>query len=157
MKTWQPAVGDRFVVDTKTNEGYLVHTDGRYVKFDVVTGQRNWVYYIGRYYNATTPTWNWVVKSKDIKGDRLTFGPSGRFLRMYKDGEERTAYGIHEYRHEKEMFEKREDRFQSMGCVIVRKSHMNLIEKTYKLNKKEGLHVITRYGVKKPVKLAFSI
>jgi len=156
VDSWQPAVGDRFVVDTKSNEGFLIHTDGRYLRFDVVTGQQKWVYYIGRHYNAKTPTWDWTVKSKDIKGDRITFGPSGRFLRLYKDGEERTAYGIHEYGYEEEMFEKRDDRFQSMGCVIVRTDMMDILDATFALNEEEGMQVFTRYGIDAPIKLAFN-
>ncbi len=152
LKDWAPVVGDRFVVDTLSNEGYLIHTDGRYVRFPVITGQRRGVYYIGRSYNATTPKWDWEVKSREIKGDRVTFGPTGRFLRMYKD-DERTAYGIHEHKSEIEMFA-RDTRFQSMGCVIVTSAMLDVIEDTYNLNG-GSLIVKTRYGVEDAVGLAF--
>ena len=156
LATWEPAVGDRIVVDTKDNEGYLIHTDGRYVNFPVITGQRRWVYYIGRSYNAATPNWNWVVKSEDIKGDRITFGPTGRFLRLYKDGEDNTAYGFHEHASEEIMFAL-EKRFQSMGCIIVRTAMMDILEETYEINGESGIQVRTRYGVEEPVKLAFAM
>ncbi|MDD3897032.1 MAG: L,D-transpeptidase [Candidatus Peribacteraceae bacterium] len=154
LATWEPGVGDRVVVDTKENEGYLIHTDGRYVRFPVITGQRRRVYYIGRSYNAATPAWDWVVQSQDIKGDRITFGPSGRFLRLYKDGEEHTAYGFHEHAAEDVMFD-RESRFQSMGCVIVRSSMMDILEETYLLNTDAGVPVFTRYGIEDAVRIAF--
>ncbi len=153
LDAWQPAVGDTFVVDTMRNEGYLVHDDGEFVRFPVITGQRRWVNYIGRSYNAATPNWNWQIKSKHIKGDRVTFGPSGRFLRLYKD-DEQTAYGIHEHKSEAEMFA-RDARFQSMGCVIVRTNVMDVIERTYDLNAAAGMNVFTRYGVENPVYTAF--
>ncbi|MDD4628357.1 MAG: L,D-transpeptidase [Candidatus Peribacteraceae bacterium] len=151
---WHIEVGDRLVVDTKENEGYLIHDDGRYVSFPVATGQHRGVCYIGRCYDATTPTRTWQVKSKDIKGDRITFGPSGRFLRLYKDGEQ-TAYGIHEYKYEDRMFDD-QPRFKSMGCVIVKKAMMDVLEQTYAVN--EGmLHVVTQYGVAAPVETAFGV
>lgn len=153
---WQPKSGDRIVIDTQVNEGYLIHSDGEYVQFPVITGQRRWVYYIGRGYNATTPTWDWVMQSKDIKGDRITFGPSGRFLRLYKDGQTHTAYGFHEHAAEEVMFG-RESRFQSMGCVIVRTQIMDILEQTFDLNESTGVPVFTRYGVEAPVAVAFGV
>lgn len=150
---WEPQKGDRVVVDTKNNQGYLIHEGGEYLKFPVVTGQRRWVYYIGRSYNASTPNWNWVAKSLHIKGDKVTFGPTGRFLRLYKDGETNTAYGFHEYRTDEEMFTDTNgnlapasERYRSMGCVIVKTAMMDLIVKTWE-NNGELLTVETRYGV----------
>lgn len=141
------------VVDTKTNEGYLIHADGRFVQFPVATGQRKFVCYIGRCYNATTPEATWQVKSRDIKGDHITFGPSGRFLRLYKHGEDSTAYGIHEYAYEDRMFAEGE-RYRSMGCIVVKKEMMDIIDATYSIN--EGiLDVITAYGIDDPVHMAF--
>lgn len=131
---WEIEQGDRVLVDTKSNTGYMLHTDGRYLEFEVVTGQRRFVSYIGRYYNASTPNWNWVAKTIHTKGDRLTFGPSGRFLRLYKDGEEHTAYGFHEYGQEDEVFSGMDTRFRSMGCIIVRIPMMNLIVSTWEQN-----------------------
>ncbi len=150
---WKAQPGDRVVVDTQNNQGYLIHADGQYLKFPVVTGQRRWVYYIGRSYNASTPNWNWVAKSSHIKGDRVTFGPTGRFLRLYKDGVDHTAYGFHEYRTDEEMFEDADgnlapasERYRSMGCVIVKTAMMDLIMETWEIN--GGLlNVTTQYGV----------
>lgn len=150
---WQPEPGDRAVVDTQNNIGYLIHENGSYLKFPVVTGQRRWVYYIGRSYNASTPNWDWVAKSLHIKGDRVTFGPTGRFLRLYKDGEDNTAYGFHEYRSDEEMFEDEDgnlapasERFRSMGCVIVKTAMMDLIVETWEQNG-QVLELKTQYGV----------
>ncbi|MBT5468710.1 L,D-transpeptidase [Candidatus Peregrinibacteria bacterium] len=131
---WEIEPGDKVLVDTDSNTGYMFHEDGRYLEFEVVTGQRRFVSYIGRYYNAATPTWNWVAKTMHIKGDRLTFGPSGRFLRLYKDGEEHTAYGFHEYGQEEEIFTGMNTRFRSMGCIIVRTVIMDLIVSTWEQN-----------------------
>ena len=161
---WSPRKGDRVIVDTLNNEGYLMHEDGTYMEFPVVTGQRKWVYYIGRSYNASTPNWSWVAKSLHIKGDRVTFGPTGRFLRLYKDGEEHTAYGFHEYRTDEEMFENEDgslaaasERFRSMGCVIVKTAMMDLIVETWEQNG-EQLEVITEHGIEdlQSVMLAFA-
>jgi len=141
---WKPRVGDRLLINTEVNEGFLVHSNGQYARFPLATGQRRWVSYIGRYYNAATPTWDWEIQSSHIKGDRVTYGETGRFLRMYKDGEYRTAYGIHSHRDAKEVLAS-DDRFYSMGCVIVNESVLNIIEDTYQLN--EGkLKVRSRYG-----------
>ncbi len=145
LASWQSEVGDRFLVDTQLNEGYLIHTDGRYVRFDVVTGQNRRVYYIGRSYKATTPAWDWISTEMTIKGDHLTFGPSGRFLRLFKDGES-TAYGIHEYGREEDLFsEEASERFRSMGCVIVRQAMMDLLVKTFEENGNR-LEVKTQFG-----------
>lgn len=141
---WVPEAGDRFLVDTEANMGYLVREDGTYTSFPVVTGQRRNVYYIGRYYNATTPTRVWEGKELDSKWDRITFGESGRFLRLFYEGED-TAYGIHPYGYEDKMFAE-DSRYQSMGCVIVRERVMDVILKTWELND-HNLSVITTYGI----------
>jgi len=154
IRNWHPARGDRIVVDTKENEAYLIHKDGRFINFDVITGQRRSVYYIGRSYNGATPERKWVVKSQDFKGDRYTFGPSGSFLRLHWDGEE-TPYGFHGHKAEKIMFE-RESRYQSMGCIIVTDIMLHVLEKTFELNEENGVQVITRYGVENPVGLAYA-
>lgn len=133
------------MVDTKDNIGYLVHSDGRYYRFPLVTGQRKFVCYIGRCYNAATPNWTWRALSKEIKGDRVTFGPSGRFIRLFQNGETHTAYGIHEYKYEDTIFESPE-RFGSMGCIVVRKPIMDLMERTFDVN--EGnFEVISQHGL----------
>ena len=152
MHDWQPAIGDKMVIDTKENRGYLIHTDGRSIDFPVVTGQHRNVCYIGRCYNAATPSRDWIAKSKHIKGDRLTYGKTGRFIRLY-DSDGRTHYGIHGYGKEEEMFAQK-SLFQSMGCVIVRESILNIIDATFALNKK-SLSVITKKGVEDPMHVAF--
>jgi len=153
LDNWHPQMGDRVVIDTKENEGYLIHPNGRFTKFPVITGQRRWVNYIGRSYNAKTPAWDWVAKSKHIQGDRYTYGPTGKFIRLYRDGKERTAYGIHRHADEDIMFE-RKNRFQSMGCIIVRSHVLDVIERTFDVN--EGnMTVITRYGIEDPMTVAY--
>jgi len=146
-------IGDRIVVDTQENQGFLIHRDGRYLQFPVATGQRRFVCYIGRCYNARTPERTWQVQAKDIKGDHITFGPSGRFLRLFwKD--ESTPYGFHEYGYEERMFDD-QPRFKSMGCIIVKKDVMDLLDRTYAVN--EGkVDVVTKFGVEEPIRLAFA-
>ena len=144
---WQPAKGDRFLVDTEANIGYLVHKNGSYARVLVATGRRQTVHYIGRTYDATTPVGNWVVRSIQTNGDRITFGPEGHFLRMYQNGDEYTSYGIHDYAYiDKVFLEDTEGRYYSMGCILVRKFVLDLLEKTYALNG-DALEVVTTYGI----------
>jgi hypothetical protein len=142
---WEIEDGDKVLVDTKNNEGYIFHEDGQYLNFPLVTGQRRWVYYIGRSYNASTPNWNWSINSMHVKGDRLTFGPSGRFLRLYRDGSEHTAYGFHEYGQEDEIFDGMDTRFRSMGCIIVKIPIMDLLVNTFEEN--GSIEVISQHGI----------
>ncbi len=143
--SWIPEAGDSMLVDTKENMGYLVHSDGAYYTFPVATGQRRVVRYIGRTYNATTPERNWVVQSEQTKGDRVTFGPRGLFLRLFVDGES-TPYGIHGHRDSAKMIaDPSEERFRSMGCIIVDEEILTIIEKTFTLNG-GSLSVQTHYG-----------
>lgn len=144
MNNWDPQIGDKFLVDVSINMGYLVHHDGSYFAFPLVTGVRRYVWYIGRYYFAATPIQTWEVQSIDIKWDRVTFGKTGRFLRLYFEGE-RTPYGIHGYNPEDWMFREGE-RYRSMGCIIVREEILDIIEKTYHLNG-DKLSVETSEGV----------
>jgi hypothetical protein len=146
LPDWQVQTGDRFIVDTTENLGFLVRNDSSaYTTFPVITGQRRVVRYIGRTYDATTPNQRWLVKTRHIKGDRITYGPTGRFFRMYEDGEEYTSYGIHEHRYEERMFSE-EARYQSMGCIIVKSAILDIIEATYELNG-ESLDVVTQPNV----------
>lgn len=141
---WEPMSGDSLLVDTRDNMGYLIHADGSFTAFDVVTGQRRVVRYIGRTYNAATPQSEWTMRSVHIKGDRMTYGKTGRFFRLYdEDGE--TAYGVHGYGNEDEIFGG-DTRFRSMGCVIVREHILNVIERTYEMNG-GALPVVTIYGL----------
>jgi hypothetical protein len=151
QEKWQPRIGDSIAVDTKANEGFLMHTDGRMLQFPVATGQRRGVCYIGRCYNATTPERTWQIQAKDIKGDHITFGPSGRFLRLFWKGES-TPYGFHEYGYEDRMFDD-QPRFKSMGCIIVKKDIMDILDRTFAVN--EGkISVITKFEISDPFTLA---
>ena len=137
---------DRFIADTKNNIGYIVHEDGQYTSFPVGSGRRGVVRYIGITYNATTPVKRWTVESLDIKkGDRATFGNTGRFLRLYTKEWGRTAYGIHATSNIDELLSWT-DRFQSMGCVLVSDAVLDILEQTYYLNG-ETLDVATTYGM----------
>ena len=142
---WERGKGDSLIVDTLNNFGYLVHENGQYLKFSLVTGQRKNVCYIGRCYFAATPNLEWKALSKEIKNDRVTFGPSGKFIRLFKNGTENTAYGIHEYKYEDRIFES-PGRYGSMGCIVVRKPVLDIIEKTFDINE-GGFEVITQYGI----------
>jgi hypothetical protein len=137
---WIPVAGDRFIVDTKDNVGYLVHESGDHTSFKVVTGQKRNVYYIGRYYNAKTPDKRWRVQALDTKAAGVTFGPTGRFLRLF-DSNGRTAYGIHGHKYAEKMLSE-DVRFRSMGCVIVSEEILDVIEFTYYVNG-ESLNVET--------------
>ncbi len=136
---WQPQKGDELLVDTEENIGYLIRLDGTYTAFPVATGQRRVVRYIGRTYNATTPASLWKAKSSEIKGDRITFGKYGRFLRLYEreDSEEtRTPYGIHSHAYIEKMLAGTE-RYRSMGCVLVSEFVLDRIIETFALNGNE--------------------
>lgn len=141
---WEPMIGDSLLIDTETNMGYLVHDDGAFTSFEVVTGRRSTVWYIGRVYNATTPERDWVIKEESMKGDRITFGKDGYFLRLFHEGET-TPYGIHGYGREENMFAL-SPRYGSMGCIIVRDNVLQVIRKTFVLNP-DGVHVSTRFGM----------
>lgn len=140
---WQTMAGDTMIVDTETNMGYLVHLDGGYTQFPVATGQRRVVRYIGRTYNAKTPNTRWTVLDKEVKSDRTTFGPQGLFLRLF-DENGKTAYGIHSHR-SIEMMLAGEDRYRSMGCVLVSQVVLDNIEATFEGNGRK-LDVITIAG-----------
>lgn len=144
LTMWEAQAGDRFVVDTKANMGYLIHENGEFTSFEVATGQRRVVRYIGRTYNAATPNKEWTAKTMEIKGDRYTFGPTGTFFRLFDDeDDERTAYGIHTFKYEDTMFEG--PRYGSMGCIIIPESLLSLITKTFEVNDNQ-LRVTTMYG-----------
>lgn len=149
---WRAHAGDRIVIDTKETIGYIIHPDGMTLEFPVATGQRRGVCYIGRCYNATTPERVWQIREKNIKGDRITFGPSGRFLRLfYKDAS--TPYGFHEYGYEERMFDD-SPRFKSMGCIIVRSGIMDILDQTFAVN--EGaVDVVTAYGAEEELRAAW--
>lgn len=141
---WQTMAGDFLIVDTKENVGYLVHRDGGFTQFPVATGQRRVVRYIGRIYNARTPNTSWAVLDKEVKGDRTTFGKEGLFLRLFdEDGE--TAYGIHSHRSIDAMLAG-QDRYRSMGCILVSQTVLDNIEATFEGNGRR-LDVLTVDGL----------
>ena len=142
---WYAGKGDIFVVDTKENTGYLVNQNGSYLKFSVATGQRRVVRYIGRGYDATTPTGYWIASSKEKKGDRITFGKEGTFFRLFKNGRDQTSYGIHAHAYGAKMLSD-EVRFKSMGCIIVSSEILSVLEITFALNDGQ-LPVFTVYGL----------
>lgn len=133
VETWVPAHGDVLIVDTDANIAQLVHSDGTALTFRVVTGTRGFVRYIGRTYNAATPKRVWSVRSVDTKWDRTTFGKKGTFLRLFKDPETQTPYGIHAHRYGETMLTA-DMRFRSMGCIIVSDAALDLIQRTYAIN-----------------------
>lgn len=146
LSLWTPMERDSFFVDTQSNVGYLIHGDGAFTSFPLLTGQRRVVSYIGLRYDATTPEGEWIVKSQHIQPDRITYGMNGKFLRLYTDGKEYSHYGIHTHRYVEEMIQSG-DRFRSMGCIIVSEDIYNLLERTYEKNQGE-LAVVTKYGLK---------
>lgn len=133
-------MNDIFVVDVPQNIGYLVHSDGQLFSFPVATGRKAYVHYIGRSYKADTPIRTWTAEQRQIKGDHRTFGVNGRFLRLFRDGES-SPYGIHSYYKVGEWMEE-EQRYFSMGCIVVTEDVLDVIEATYTLNNKK-LTVIT--------------
>jgi hypothetical protein len=146
--SWIPSVDDILIVDTKENTGYLVHTDGSFTEFAVATGQRRIVRYIGRTYDARTPERRWNILSSEVKGDRTTFGKRGIFLRLhdFATGEE-TAYGVHSHRSADAMLSAPgNERYRSMGCIIVADDILDLIQTTWTLNG-NAMTVITRNGI----------
>lgn len=144
VRSWQPEEGDTLYVDTQANLGYLIHPDSRRFVFRVATGQRRTVRYIGMTYFAGTPEASWLVKSHHIQGDRITYGREGHFLRMYKDADEYSHYGIHTHASADSMLQE-QDRYASMGCIIVSKSLLDLLERTYAVNG-DLLPVVTANG-----------
>lgn len=147
VDAWIPVAGDRVIVDTEKNVGYVVRENGDYTTFPVLTGQRRVVRYIGRTYNAATPEKAWTVKSVDVKGRSMTFGETGTFMRLY-DENGQTAYGIHSHLTFKKMLSEG-DRYRSMGCVLVDEDILKMLVKTYELNG-STLDVATAFGVELP-------
>lgn len=140
---WEVRTGDALVVDTEMNVGYLIHRSGGFTQFPVATGQRRVVRYIGRTYNARTPNTSWAVLDKEVKSDRTTFGKEGLFLRLY-DEDGKTAYGIHTHRSIDSMLAV-QNRYRSMGCILVSQSVLDIIEATFEGNGRR-LEVVTLNG-----------
>lgn len=145
LNDWVPAMHDVFVADTQSNIGYLVHEDGSFLQTPIGSGKKQTVRYIGRTYNAATPVGIWTIKDKSIKGDHITFGKSGLFLRLFKNGDDYTAYGIHATGNINKLLTWN-DRYQSMGCILVSDEVLEILEKTYELNG-DTLDVVTINGL----------
>lgn len=144
---WIPQAGDKVVVDTLANVGYLVRSEGSHTSFPILSGQRRVVRYIGRTYFAATPTGDWTIKEIEVKGRSMTFGETGTFLRFY-DGDEKTAYGIHSHLTFKKMLAEG-DPYRSMGCVLVDEDILQLIVRTFEANG-GALDVHIAHGVDMP-------
>ena len=140
LSLWQPDAHDIFVVDVSQNNGYLIHENGEYVTFQVASGRKSTVHYIGRTYRADTPIRTWTAEQEQIKGDRRTFGVSGRFIRLFRDGEN-SPYGIHSY-YKEDQWMNADGRYFSMGCILVTEEMMDIVEQTFTLTGKK-LSVIT--------------
>lgn len=129
--SFEARAGDHMVVDVANNVGYLVNDETKtYSSFPVLTGQKRFVRYLGRSYFAATPEQNWVVKEEVIQSDRVTFSASGRFMRLYKGGTERTSYGIHGYKYF-EALRATDNYYRSMGCILVADDVLTVIEKSF--------------------------
>ena len=132
LSRWVPEVHDRFIADTKSNVGYIVHDNGSYTMFRIGSGKNSEVWYLGRRYNAHTPERVWKVESITYQTDHITFAKSGEFLRLYTDGES-TPYGIHATQNINEMLTW-EDRYKSMGCILVSNDVLQVLAHTYVMN-----------------------
>lgn len=146
LDEWASEAGDRFIADTEANTGYLVHADGRFTSFRIGSGRRQVVRYAGLRYNATTPERRWLARTFHTQSDRITFGPQGRFLRLYMNGETYTKYGIHTTSNI-DWILAQDDRYKSFGCILVGEQVMDILIETWKLGG-ESLEIITVNGVK---------
>lgn len=134
-----------FIVDVNANTGYLLHADSdEYLPFLVATGMKKTVNYLGMTYNAQTPLKTWVAKQKVTQPDKVDFGVTGRFFRLYMNGQTRTSYGIHGYKYFDKWLQEGE-RYRSFGCIVMSEEMLNIIEKTYALNS-NSLLVVTSNG-----------
>ena len=86
------------------------------------------------------------MKEKNIQSNRIIFGETGEFLRMYSnDGNTRTGYGIHNYAYFEEEIEKG-TKYLSLGCILVAADVHDIIEKSYLANG-ENMRMITTNDV----------
>jgi hypothetical protein len=145
MDAWTPMKGDVFIADTRSNMGYIVHPDGEYTSMKIGSGKREVVHYMKRTYNATTPSDGWIVKEIDTQSDRLTFGKNGTFMRLFRDGTQYTSYGIHSVANIDDILDD-DERYYSMGCVLVDYDTLDILLQTYKLNG-DSLQVLTVDGL----------
>lgn len=144
LEQWEAQAGDRFIADTEENTGYIVHESGNYTSMRIGSGKRKVVRYIGKVYDATTPSAYWEVQSTNTYGDRITFGKTGRFMRLYAD-DKSTSYGIHATANIDDILAS-DDRYKSMGCILVSDAVLDILEETYELNG-NSLQVVTTMGI----------
>jgi hypothetical protein len=130
---WTPVKGDVFIADTRANMGYIVHADGEYTGMRIASGKRETVHYMRQTYNAATPSDGWTVKEINVQRDRLTFGKDGTFMRLYRDGTQHTSYGIHSVANIDDLLAT-DERYYSMGCVLVDYDTLDILLDTYALN-----------------------
>lgn len=143
--TWVPAKGDMFIVDRQANTGYLLHAHStEYLPFLIATGMKKQVSYLGMNYYAQTPLRTWVARQSVTQSNRVDFGVTGRFLRLYINGETRTSYGIHGYKYFDTWLQE-SDRYRSLGCIVMSERMLDIIEQTYVLNN-NSLLVVTTEG-----------
>lgn len=130
---FQPSKGDYVLADTKYNVGYIFNdVTGFFTSFPILSGQKRKVCYGGSCYHAATPERTWYVKEKNIQTDRYTFGETGEFLRLYYKGDH-TKYGIHGVQYFEDMVNS-DNRYRSMGCILVADDVLDLIEESYLAN-----------------------
>lgn len=144
LSQWHAQAGDRFIADTQENVGYLVHEDGSYTSMVIGSGRRETVHYIGKTYDATTPPAQWEVQDINIQNNRAIFGKTGRFLRLFQQ-DEYTNYGIHSVGNIDDILAS-DNRYMSMGCVLVNDAILDILIATYHLNG-DSLDVVTTYGL----------
>lgn len=145
LSQWIAIQGDRILIDTEDNTAYLIHQNGSYTSVPVATGQRRNVWYLGRGYYGATPEGKWIIRSQHVFSDHRTFGESGRFLRMYRNGEEYTAYGIHSHANITRMLSD-SSRHDSMGCILTTEGVMDILLRTFTLND-GSIEVVTVKGI----------
>ena len=145
--TLTPSEGDRFLVDIDNALGYIVNNNNlTYSAFPLMTGALR----------TPTPEETWVVKELNIQPNRVIFGDSGEFLRMYRgEGAQRTGFGIHGYKYfQKEIEGGR--KFLSLGCILVADNVHDVLEGSWRANgeamemktvKSMGISEMLRYGV----------
>jgi hypothetical protein len=129
--------------DVKSNWGYLLNQDGTYKPFPIGSGMKKKVKYLRQEYYSETPENIWVARQRKIQPDRVNFGVTGRFLRLFDKGTQWSYYGIHSV--ENKTWPQRASRYFSFGCIIVTEDVLDLIEQAYFMNG-ESLVVITAKG-----------
>lgn len=142
---WVPQKHDRLIADTAQNVGYIAHENGAYTSFPIGSGKRENVRYMGKSYYAATPSKKWTVKSTTTFKDRITFGKTGFFMRLYSEGTEYTSYGIHATDNIDDILAS-PDRYKSYGCILVSNDILELLAQTY-IKNGHKLEVATMDGI----------